>query len=153
MDFRSSALQPTVPFIRRAHRQPPIATDPDGNFAARTNPDIDVQRMSHFALGTFGKRRFTLAVGQIPGTVWRRHPYVAPGRYRLPQNIAPNDNHVSARCCSDHNDPAMKPHHGCHTYLSRASVLLFSERGKQIPNSMKNLCFSTQRRRHFIFCF
>ncbi len=35
------------PLYDTLHRQPPIDTDPDGEtFAARTNPDIDVQRIS-----------------------------------------------------------------------------------------------------------
>jgi hypothetical protein len=47
--------------------QPPAAQDGDiAVFATATNPEIDRERLSHFALGFSGRPQFILEAGNIP---------------------------------------------------------------------------------------
>ena len=134
------------PLYDTLHRQPPIDTDPDGEtFAARTNPDIDVQRISHFAPGIFWKASIhPWPFGQIS-----LRPYgdairtLLRGETGFPQNIALNA--IMSRPAAAQiimNPPYETTLTGCHTYLFHVPGILFRlSVGKQIPTPEKTLCF------------
>jgi hypothetical protein len=136
------------------HRQPPIDTDPDGEtFAARTNPDIDVQGISHFALGTFWKASIhpwpfgQISLGPYGDAIrtWLR------GETGFPQNIALNV--IMSRPAAAQiimNPPYETTSTGCHTYLFHVPGILFRlSVGKQTPTPEKTLCFYASAE-HFV---
>lgn len=142
------------PFYEIVHRQAPIDTDHDGEtFAARTNPDIDVQRISHFALGIFWKASIhpwqfgQVFLGPYADTIrtWLR------GETPFPQNVALNvilSRPAAAQIIM--NPPYETTSEGCHTYLFHVPGVLFRlSVGKQIPTPEKTLCFYSSAE-HFL---
>jgi hypothetical protein len=142
------------PLYDLLHQQAPIYTDPDGEtFSAGTNPDIDVKRISHFALGVFWKASlYPWEIGQIslgpyggPIRTWLR------GETPFPQNIALNVilfRPPAAQIIM--NPPYQTTEIPCHTYLFHLPGVLFRlSVGKQIPLAEKTLCFYSSAE-HFI---
>jgi hypothetical protein len=136
------------------HRQPPIDTDPDGEtFSAQTNPDIDVQRISHFALGIFWKASIhSWPFGQISLGPYREAIRTwLRGEAGFPQNIALNV--IMSRPAAAQiimNPPYETTAMGFHTYLFHVPGILFRlSVGKQIPTPEKSLCFY-ESPEHFI---
>ena len=136
------------------YRQAPIDTDPDGDtFAAQTNPDIDVQCISHFALGIFWKASIhpwqfgQIALGPYGETIrsWLR------GETRFPPNIALNvilSRPATAQIIM--NPPHETTSTGCHKYLFHVPGILFRlSVGKRIPIAEKALCFYSSAE-HFV---
>ena len=85
------AVERSFPFYDLLYQQTPIDADADGdNFAAGTNPAIDVQKISHFALGIFWKASLhpwefgEISLGPYGETIrtWLR------GESAFPQNLA-----------------------------------------------------------------
>jgi len=136
------------------HRQAPIDTDADGEiFAAGTNPDVDFQRISHFALGIFWKASIHpwqfghISLGPYRETIrtWLR------GETGFPQNVALNlilSRPAAAQIIM--NPPYETTSTTCHTYLFHVPGILFRlSVGRQIPTEEKILCFYS-RPEHFI---
>jgi hypothetical protein len=142
------------PLYDIVHRQAPIHTDTGGEtFAAQTNPDIDVQSISHFALGIFWKASiYPWEFGQIS-----LGPYAEAirtwlrGETGFPQNIALNvilSRPAAAQIIM--NPPYKTTSTGCHTYLLHVPGILFRlSVGKQIPTPEKTFCFYSSAE-HFI---
>jgi hypothetical protein len=134
------------PLYDLLHRQAPLFTDSDGKtFAAGTNPDIDVQSISHFALGIFWKASIhpwefgAISLGPYadPIRTWLR------GETPFPQNLALNvivSQPGSAQILM--NPPYESQVTPCHTYLFHVPGVLFRlSVGKQIPTAERTLCF------------
>jgi hypothetical protein len=142
------------PLYDIVHREAPIDKDTDGEtFAARTNSDIDVQSISHFALGIFWKASIhPWQFGQI-----NLGPYVETirtwlrGETTFPKNVALNvilSRPAAAQIIM--NPPYQTTSTGFHTYLFHVPGVLFRlSVGKQIPTVEKTLCFYSSAE-HFI---
>jgi hypothetical protein len=142
------------PLYDIVHRQAPIDSDPDGEtFAAGTNPEIDVQRISHFALGIFWKASIHLwQFGQITlGTYREEIRTWLLGETAFPKNVALNvilSRPAAAQIIM--NPPYETIPTPCHTYLFHVPGVLFRlSVGKQIPAAEKLLCFYSSSE-HFI---
>lgn len=135
-------------------QQTPIDTDADGGiFAARTNPAIDVQKISHFALGIFWKASLhpwefgEISLGPYGETIrtWLR------GETAFPRNVALNvilSEPSSAQIMM--NPPYLTTEQPCHTFLFHVPGVLFRlSVGNQIPVAEKTLCFYSSTE-HFI---
>ena len=147
-------LNRQFPLYDIVHRQGPIDTDPDGEtFAAGTNPEIDVQRISHFALGIFWKASIhPWQFGQITlGTYSEAIRTWLRGETAFPKNVALNvilSRPAAAQIVM--NPPYETTSMPCHTYLFHVPGILFRlSVGKQIPSAEKLLCFYSSAE-HFI---
>lgn len=142
------------PLYDLLHRQAPIDVDADGEtFAAGTNPDIDVNSISHFALGVFWKASLhSWAFGEISlGPYGEAIRTWLRGETAFPQNVALNvilSRPAAAQILM--NPPYQTAVIPCHTYLFHVPGLLFRlSVGKEIPLAEKTLCFYSSAE-HFI---
>ena len=142
------------PLYDLLQQQAPIETRPDGEtFAAGTNPGIDVQSITHFALGVFWKAcLYPWEIGQVslgayeePVRTWLR------GETAFPQNIALNV--ILSRPSTAliiMNPPYLTTKTPCHTYLFHVPGVLFRlSVGKEIPPPERTLCFYSSAQ-HFV---
>lgn len=134
------------PLYDLLHQQAPLFTDADGEtFAVGTNPNIDLQSITHFALGTFWKASLypwkfgaiSLGPYEDPIRTWLR------GETAFPQNVALNvilSHPAKAQIIM--NPPYEKTVTPCHAYLFHVPGVLFRlSVGKQLPIAEKTLCF------------
>jgi hypothetical protein len=133
------------------HRRSPLDTDHDGEtFAARTNPDFDVQRISHFALGIFWKASIhPWPVGQILlGPYGEEIRTWLRGETEFPKNVALNVILSRPAAAQIIMNPPYET--TCHTYLFHVPGVLFRlSVGKQIPAPERTLCFYSSAE-HFV---
>ena len=136
------------PLYDIVHRQAPIDTDPDGEtFAAGTNPDVDVQRISHFALGIFWKASIhPWQFGQITlGTYSEAIRTWLRGETAFPKNVALNvilSRQATAQIIM--NPPYETISTPCHTYLFHVPGILFRLSSERKYLWQKNFCAFTQ---------
>jgi len=144
----------TFPLYDLLYKQAPVDTDADGDiFAAGSNSDIDIQKISHFALGVFWKASLypwefgEISLGPYSETIrtWLR------GETAFPQMIALNV--ILSRPSAAQiilNPPYKTTEQPCHTYLFHVPGVLFRlSVGKQIPVPEKMLCFYSSTE-HFV---
>lgn len=136
------------------HRQTPVDTDADGEtFAASTNPDIDVQGICHFALGTFWKASiFPWRFGRILlGPYGEEIRKWLRGQAVFPRNVALNvilSRPAAAQIIM--NPPYETTRTDFHAYLFHVPGVLFRlSVGKQIPLPERTVCFYSSHQ-HFI---
>jgi hypothetical protein len=147
-------VERSFPLYDLLYQQTPIDTDADGDiFAAGTNPAIDVQKISHFALGIFWKASLhpwefgEMSLGPYGETTrtWLR------GETAFPQNVALNvilSKPSGAQIMM--NPPYLTTEQPCHTFLFHVPGVLFRlSVGNQIPVAEKTLCFYSSAE-HFI---
>jgi hypothetical protein len=98
------------PLYELLHRQAPTDSDADGEiFAARSNAEIDVQKITHFAIGVFWKASLyswefsEISLGPLCGV----NSNMAPWRNGIPPKHSFECNCVSAVGCTDHDEPAL----------------------------------------------
>jgi hypothetical protein len=134
------------PLYDLLHEQAALFTDDDGEtFATGTNPNVDVQRITHFALGIFWKASLypwkfgaiSLGPYEEPIRTWLR------GETAFPQNVTLNvilSHPTKAQIIM--NPPYETTVTPCHTYLFHVPGVLFGlSVGKQLPAAEKALCF------------
>jgi hypothetical protein len=142
------------PLYEIVRQRAPLYADWDREiFAACANPDIDVQSISHFALGIFWKASIhpwqfgEISLGPYSEAIrtWLR------GETGFPKNVALNvilSRPVAAQIIM--NPPYETTATACHTYLFHVPGVLFRlSVGKQIPQEEKTLCFYSSAE-HFI---
>lgn len=134
------------PLYDLVHQQAPIDKYSDGEtFATSTNSDIDVQKITHFALGVFWKASLhawefgQISLGPYEAAIrtWLR------GETAFPQDIALNvslSRPTEAQIIM--NPPYQTTKTPCQTYLFHVPGVLFRlSVGKQISLAEKTLCF------------
>ena len=143
------------PLFDLLHKQPAILTDPDGEtFAAGTNPDIDVHKLCHFALGVFWKGALhPWKFGEIPlGPFAESIRTWLRGETSFPKNLALNV--IVARPSEAQiimNPPYRTGGTPCKTYLLHVPGILFRlSVGNRIPLAEKTLCLYSSGPKHFI---
>jgi len=142
------------PLYDLLNRQAPINTDADGEtFAAGTNPDFDVKRISHFALGVFWKASVypwklgEISLGPYADAIrtWLR------GETAFPQNVAPNvilSRPAAAKTLM--NPPYLTAVAPCHSYMFNVPGVFFRlSVGKDIQLPERTLCFYSSAE-HFV---
>jgi hypothetical protein len=134
------------PLYDLIYQQTPIDSDPDGDiFAAGTNPAIDIEKISHFALGIFWKASVHpwkfggISLGPYGETIrkWLR------AEADFPKNVALNvilSKPSNAQILM--NPPYLTTERPCHTFLFHLPGVLFRlSVGNQTPAPERALCF------------
>ncbi len=100
----------TFPLYDLLYQQAPIDTAADGDiFAAATNPAVAVQKICHFALGTFWKASLhPWKFGEnIARAVWRRNSHVAPRRDCFSSKRSPQRDPFKTLRRADRDEPSV----------------------------------------------